>query len=267
MRLTNRRPLAAAARGAAASIALLPLAMAAHAQSAADASGSDWRYSLSVYGYFPSLSGDSSTPTSPGGPTIDVSAGNIVDALKFTFMGSLGAHNGRYGFFTDALVGLAHVRLSIIDLAGGAQPMANEDGSVVVSYNGEVYNYRELAAELETRGHRFHSHCDTEVLVHGWEEWGPGLFQRLNGQFAFALYDRRAEQVILARDRFGVRVAATESSMTHRSDSEVDPGVGASTMRRSAAVTSSSSRKLPRCSGVIRSSSMTRRPAARSLMA
>ena len=83
-------------------VALLPVA-AAHAQSADTMSGtgSDWRYGLSVYGYFPSLSGASSTPTSPGGPTIDVSAGSIVDALKFTFMGSFAANNGRYGFFTD----------------------------------------------------------------------------------------------------------------------------------------------------------------------
>lgn len=110
-----------------------------------------------------------------------------------------------YGFFTSPLVGLAHVRLSIIDLAGGAQPMTNEDGSVVVSYNGEVYNYRELMSELESRGHRFHTRSDTEVLVHGWEEWGPELFNKLNGQFAFALYDRRNEQLVLARDRFGVR--------------------------------------------------------------
>lgn len=110
-----------------------------------------------------------------------------------------------YGLFTGRRVGLAHTRLSIIDLAGGAQPLANEDGSVVVVYNGEVYNYLELQRELEALGHRFRTHCDTEVLVHGWEEWGAAMLDRLNGQFAFALYDRRREQIFLARDRFGVR--------------------------------------------------------------
>lgn len=110
-----------------------------------------------------------------------------------------------YGFMTGSHVGFAHVRLSTVDLAGGAQPMANEDGSVVVTFNGEVYNHLELAAELRARGHRFVTTCDTEVLVHGWEEWGPGLLERLNGQFAFALYERRNRRVILARDRFGVR--------------------------------------------------------------
>lgn len=110
-----------------------------------------------------------------------------------------------YGFLTGAHVGFAHVRLSIVDLAGGAQPMTNEDGNVVVTYNGEVYNHRELASELRALGHRFATTCDTEVLVHGWEAWGPRLFDRLNGQFAFALYEHRTRRVILARDRFGVR--------------------------------------------------------------
>lgn len=110
-----------------------------------------------------------------------------------------------YGLFTGRTVGLAHTRLSIIDLAGGAQPLGNEDGSVLVVYNGEVYNYIELTKELESLGHRFHTRCDTEVLVHGWEQWGEDLLHRLNGQFSFALYDRRSESLFLARDRFGVR--------------------------------------------------------------
>jgi len=110
-----------------------------------------------------------------------------------------------YGFYTSPRVGFGHVRLSIIDLAGGAQPLTNEDGQVVVTFNGEIFNYRELMRELEALGHRFRTVSDTEVLVHGWEEWGPALLDRLIGQFAFAIHDRRTESVFLARDRFGVR--------------------------------------------------------------
>ena len=110
-----------------------------------------------------------------------------------------------YGYYVDDHVGLAHTRLSIVDVAGGAQPLSNEDGQIVVTYNGEVYNHLELRLELEARGHVFRTHCDTEVLVHGWEEWGERMLGRLNGQFAFAIYDRGADTVFLARDRFGVR--------------------------------------------------------------
>lgn len=102
-------------------------------------------------------------------------------------------------------VGLAHVRLSIIDIAGGAQPLAKPDNSIVVAYNGEIFNYRELRRELESVGHRFRTLSDTEVLVEAYERWGEAMLDRLNGQFAFALYDRRNELVFLARDRFGVR--------------------------------------------------------------
>ncbi len=140
-------------------------------------------------------------------------AGIIRSSGKETSLDALGAmaatirHRGPdgYGFYADPDAGLAHVRLSIIDLAGGAQPLTNEDGSLVITYNGEVYNYLELAAELQRAGHQFRTRCDTEVLVHAWEEWGPRMFERLNGQFAFALYDRRTHTTILARDRFGVR--------------------------------------------------------------
>ena len=86
-----------------------------------------------------------------------------------------------FGFFAGARCGLAHTRLSIIDIAGGAQPLANEDGQVLVVYNGEVYNYRELRRDLESHGHRFRTHCDTEVLVHGYEQWGEAMLHRLNG--------------------------------------------------------------------------------------
>lgn len=108
------------------------------------------------------------------------------------------------GLYADDQVGIANVRLSVIDLARGVQPMANEDGAVLVVYNGEIFNHLDLRAELEARGHRFRTHSDTEVLVHAYEQWGERLVERLNGQFAFALYDRRAASLLLARDRFGV---------------------------------------------------------------
>lgn len=110
-----------------------------------------------------------------------------------------------YGFYVGQRVGLAHVRLSIIDIEGGAQPLTNENGQIIITYNGEVYNHLELRRELEGRGHVFRTHCDTEVLVHGYEEWGVELLHRLNGQFAFAIYDRNRETLFIARDRFGVR--------------------------------------------------------------
>jgi len=110
-----------------------------------------------------------------------------------------------YGFYVGHRVGFAHVRLSIVDLVGGAQPLTNEDGQIVVTYNGEIYNHPELRRELEKKGHIFRTRCDTEILVHGYEEWGVKLLQRLNGQFAFAIYDRNTETVFIARDRFGVR--------------------------------------------------------------
>jgi asparagine synthase (glutamine-hydrolysing) len=110
-----------------------------------------------------------------------------------------------YGLYAGARAGLAHARLSIIDIAGGAQPLGNEDGRFLIVYNGEVYNYIELRKELEVKGHQFRTRSDTEVLVHGYEEWGDGLPTRLNGQFAFAILDRRTHSLFLARDRFGVR--------------------------------------------------------------
>lgn len=99
---------------------------------------------------------------------------------------------------------LGHRRLAIIDLAGGAQPMWNDARSIGIVFNGEIYNHRELRAELQARGHRFRTdHSDTEVLVHGYAEWGEGLPERLNGMFAFAIHDRGRRRLFLARDRFG----------------------------------------------------------------
>jgi asparagine synthase (glutamine-hydrolysing) len=108
-------------------------------------------------------------------------------------------------FFHDRQVGLAHARLSIIDHSGGGQPMANEDGSLWITFNGEIFNYVELRKELLGRGHHFVSHSDTEVILHGFEEWGEDCVQHFNGQWAFAVWDTRERTLFLSRDRLGVR--------------------------------------------------------------
>src|SRR4051794_31635845 len=109
------------------------------------------------------------------------------------------------GTLTERGVGLGHTRLSIVDLAGGKQPLANEDGSVWTTFNGEIFNYVELRRELQARGHVFHSQSDTEVIVHAYEEEGVDCVKRLNGDFAFAVWDRPRRRLMLARDRMGVR--------------------------------------------------------------
>ena len=102
-------------------------------------------------------------------------------------------------------VALAHRRLSIIDLSSGQQPLFNEDGSVAVVFNGEIYNFQQLVPELKALGHVFHTHSDTEVIVHAWEAWGEDCVQRFRGMFAFALYDRNRDTLFLARDRLAVK--------------------------------------------------------------
>ena len=109
------------------------------------------------------------------------------------------------GTFLDGGVGIAARRLSIIDLETGDQPLANEDGSVRVAQNGEIYNYRELRAELAAKGHRFASHGDTEVIAHLYEEYGLDFAARLRGMFALAIWDARERRLVLARDRFGIK--------------------------------------------------------------
>ena len=102
-------------------------------------------------------------------------------------------------------LGLGHRRLSIIDVATGQQPLFNEDGSVVVVFNGEIYNFQALAGELEAAGHVFRTRSDTEVIVHGWEQWGEACVGRFRGMFAFALWDRNRQTLFMARDRLGVK--------------------------------------------------------------
>lgn len=109
------------------------------------------------------------------------------------------------GTYRDARAGLAHARLSIIDLASGQQPMTSEDGDLWIVFNGEIFNHVELRAELEAAGHRFRTRSDTEAILHAWEEWGVGALDRMNGQWALALWERKTHRLILARDRVGVR--------------------------------------------------------------
>ena len=109
------------------------------------------------------------------------------------------------GYLRDQGVGLGHARLAIIDTTGGAQPLSNEDGSLWIVFNGEIFNYVELGNELRSRGHAFRTASATEVIVHAWEEWGERALDRFNGQWAFALWDRTRRQLVLSRDRLGVR--------------------------------------------------------------
>jgi asparagine synthase (glutamine-hydrolysing) len=110
------------------------------------------------------------------------------------------------GYFFEGAIGLGFRRLSIIDLAGGHQPMSDAEATVWVIFNGEIYNFKELRAELEGRGHRFRTQSDTEVIIHGYKEWGTEVFNRLNGMFGLAIWDVQKERLILARDAMGIKL-------------------------------------------------------------
>jgi asparagine synthase (glutamine-hydrolysing) len=134
-------------------------------------------------------------------------AGTAADSsLLLTMAGEL-RHRGPdgTGLYLDGRLGMTNTRLAIVDLAGGDQPLSDESGRFWVMQNGEIYNYVELIAELEQLGHRFATHSDTEVIAHAYEEWGVGCLQRFNGDFAIAIWDRDRQELLLARDRFGVR--------------------------------------------------------------
>jgi asparagine synthase (glutamine-hydrolysing) len=133
--------------------------------------------------------------------------GGAPDPAALAAMSAALVHRGPdgEGQVVDGPVGLANRRLAIIDLEHGEQPMASEDGRVLVVQNGELLNHEALRGELAARGHRFATRCDTEVLVHGYEEWGDGLLERLRGMFAVAIWDGADRRLLLARDRFGIK--------------------------------------------------------------
>jgi len=134
--------------------------------------------------------------------------GGTVDPALLSRMSERLRHRGPdgSGTFVDGPVGLAHRRLAIIDLSDAAQqPMANEDGTLRLVYNGEIYNYPELTEELVAKGHRFHSRSDAEVILHAYEEWGRDCLARFTGMWAFALWDSRKGELFCARDRFGIK--------------------------------------------------------------
>jgi asparagine synthase (glutamine-hydrolysing) len=137
----------------------------------------------------------------------DLEPTGVPDRAILDAMNRVQGHRGPdgNGVHLEPGVGLAHLRLAIIDVALGQQPILNEDGSVVLIYNGEIYNFQELQRDLEALGHRFKTHCDSEAVVHAWEEWGPSCVERFRGMFAFALWDRGRRTFFLARDRFGIK--------------------------------------------------------------
>ena len=134
-------------------------------------------------------------------------AAHPVDRTQLMAMTDAVLHRGpdAGGYYLDGAIGLGHRRLSIIDLATGDQPIGNEDGTVQVIFNGEIYNFAEVRRELLGHGHRFRTNSDTEVIAHGYEQWGERCVDRFRGMFAFAVWDARARRLLLARDRLGVK--------------------------------------------------------------
>jgi len=137
----------------------------------------------------------------------NLTEGRPIDAELLKRMLGLIRHRGpdEFGIYKDASIGMGSARLSIIDLSSGQQPICNEDETVWIVFNGEIFNYIELRADLERQGHRFTTNSDTEVIVHLYEEYGPRCLEHLNGQFAIALWDKRSGELLLARDRVGIR--------------------------------------------------------------
>src|SRR5919109_1554261 len=129
------------------------------------------------------------------------------ERVRAQLMRDVLAHRGPdgAGLHVDDRAALAHRRLSIVDLAGGHQPLANEERSVWVTYNGEIYNHASVRATLEAAGHRYKTRSDTETIIHAYEQWGDACVDRLRGMFAFAIWDAPKRRLLLARDRLGVK--------------------------------------------------------------
>ncbi len=138
-----------------------------------------------------------------------VCGGRLTESerLRLPAMRDVLAHRGpdAKGEWSDGHAALGHRRLSIVDLAAGGQPLSNEDGSIWISYNGEIYNHQDLRRDLEAAGHRYRTRCDTETIVHAYEQWGDDCVHHLRGMFAFAIWDQRRRRLLLARDRLGVK--------------------------------------------------------------
>ncbi|HVW84244.1 MAG TPA: asparagine synthase (glutamine-hydrolyzing), partial [Bryobacteraceae bacterium] len=132
--------------------------------------------------------------------------GTVNPELVAAMLGTI-RHRGPdgEGIHVSPQVGLGHRRLAIIDLDAGAQPLSNEDGTVWITFNGEIYNYQELRADLLSRGHQFRTNSDTEVIVHLYEDLGENCVEKLRGMFAFAIWDQKARSLFLARDRVGIK--------------------------------------------------------------
>ena len=137
----------------------------------------------------------------------DTKGKRSIDRDLLTRMNNSQIHRGpdQDGLHIEEGVGLGHRRLSIIDLSSGRQPLYNEDDSVVVVYNGEIYNFPELMEQLQSAGHTFRTRCDTEVIVHAWEQWGEDCVQKFRGMFAFAIWDKNKNTLFLVRDRLGIK--------------------------------------------------------------
>ena len=149
--------------------------------------------------------------------------GEVVEEARLKRMRDVLRHRGPdgEGLWIDGPVGLGHRRLAIVDVAGGHQPMSTEDGAVWLVYNGEIYNHAQLREGLERRGHRYRTRSDTETILHLWREEGERAVERLDGMFAFALWDRGPRRLLLGRDRLGIKplyYAETEHELLFASE-------------------------------------------------